>query len=169
MTIRSALRVTLLLLAPVVAACYQSPVPLGPVDQGTIDQAFVGTWTCVDPKDAANRSTLTSRPLNTHQYAIEWRESPTHVTRYHVHASTVAGETLFNVQELDTTKPGPSFAFLRARVAADRALSMAIVEADALNGQKGEAAIRAIARRVADPTLYGPFATCTAVAVPGAK
>ncbi len=151
------------------SACYESTIPLGPVDQGTIDQAFVGTWTCVDPKDAANRSTLTSRPLNPHQYAIEWRESPTHVTRYHVHATKVAGETLFNVQELDTTKAGPSFAFLRARIGADRALSMAIVEADALKGQKGEAAIREIARRVADAALYGPFATCTAVAAPGAK
>jgi hypothetical protein len=159
----------LLLLTVTTAACYESTVPLGPVNQGTIDQAFVGTWMCVDPKDAANRSTLTSRALNPHQYAIEWRESPTHVTRYHVHATKVAGETLFNVQELDTKKAGPSFAFLRARIAADRALSMAIVEADALKGQQGEAAMREISRRVADPGLYGPFATCTAVAAPRAK
>jgi len=39
---------------------------------------------------------------------------------------------------------------------------MAVVQEDALKGKTGATATREIIRRVADPTLYGPFATCTA-------
>ena len=92
MPIRSAVQLAaLLLLAVPAAACYESTQPVGPMAASTIDSAFVGTWTCVDPKDAANRATLISRRLNAHQYEVEWREPGDHVTRYHVHAITAQG------------------------------------------------------------------------------
>ena len=49
-------------------ACYQSALPLGPPERGTIDRALVGSWSCVDPKDATNRAVVTSRPLDRHRY-----------------------------------------------------------------------------------------------------
>ena len=50
--------------------------------------------------------------------------------------------------------------FLRVQAAAEGRVSMAIIEDDALKGLKSEAALQAIRRRVADPSLYGPFAPC---------
>ena len=50
-----------LLLAVALSACYQSTLPLGPPERGTIDSALVGTWSCVDPRDATNRAVVTSR------------------------------------------------------------------------------------------------------------
>jgi len=170
MPIRSAVQLAaLLLLAVPAAACYESTQPVGPMAASTIDSAFVGTWTCVDPKDAANRATLISRCLNAHQYEVEWREPGDHVTRYHVHATVLGAERLFNVQEIDTAHPKTSFGFVRARLDASRQLTMAIVEADAVKPKTGADAIRTIRARVGDPTLYGPFATCTAQPAPEAK
>ncbi|MEO5822331.1 MAG: hypothetical protein ABIT71_17630 [Vicinamibacteraceae bacterium] len=166
---RPLVRCALLLLVPLAAGCYESPTPLGAVADATIDRALVGTWTCVDPKDAANRSTLVSRALDAHQYEVEWREAPNHVTRYRVHATAIGAETLLNVRELDTARQQPAFAFVKARVAADGTLTMAIVEADAVKPHHGAAAITAITGRVADPSLYGPFASCAPQRSAGAK
>ena len=106
MNIRSVVRSALvLLLAPLAAACYQSTLPLGPPERGTIDRALVGSWSCVDPKDATNRAVVTSRPLDAHRYAIEWREEPDHVTRYRAYSTRVGKEVLLNVEEVDSTGP----------------------------------------------------------------
>jgi hypothetical protein len=150
----------LLLLAGLTAGCYQSDVPLGPPERGAIDRALVGSWSCVDPKDATNRAVVTSVPIDRHRYDIEWREDVDHVTRYRAHATPVGAEALLNVQEIGTTDP--RFVFLRVRPTAGGGLSMALVQEDALKAKKGAIALREIASRVADPTLYGPFATCTA-------
>jgi hypothetical protein len=53
---------------------------------------------------------------------------------------------------------------MKARIAADRTLSLTLVEEDALHGLKGAPALAEIRRRVADASLYGPFATCAAKA-----
>jgi len=163
MNIRSAIRpaVVLLLLVPM-AACYQSAVPLGPPERGTIDRALVGSWSCVDPKDASNRAVVTSVPVDRHRYDVEWREAPDHVTRYRAYATRIGAETLLNVQEVGSARADARFVFLRARPAAGGGLSIAVVQDDALKGKAGATAVREIARRVADPALYGPFATCTA-------
>jgi hypothetical protein len=162
MRLRVAVRsLPLLALASLVAACYDSPVPLGPPDQ-PIDTALVGTWTCVDPKDAANHATLTSRRLDAHRYDVEWRESRTHLTRYRVHATAIGAERLFNVQEVDPQHPDKAFGFLKVTLGSNRALTIAVVEADAVKPLTGAEAIRAITSRVGDPALYGPFAACTA-------
>jgi hypothetical protein len=144
----------------VLCACYQSDSPLGPPDRGTIDRGLVGTWTCVDPKDASNTATVTAVAFDAHQYFVEWREAPDHVTRYRAWSTPIDGHTLLNVQELDGPPLGRRAAFLRVRGEAGGRVSMAVVDADALKGLKGEAALQAIRRRVADPSLYGPFATC---------
>ena len=163
MTMRSATRSALLsLFASLAAGCYQSALPLGPPGRGTIDRALVGSWSCVDPKDATNRAVVTSRPLDAHRYAIEWREEPDHVTRYRAYSTRVGKEVLLNVEELDSTRTDPRFVFLRARPVTGGGLSIAVVQEDALKGRTGPAAIAEITRRVSDPTLYGPFATCTA-------
>ena len=163
MNIRSAVRpaLPLLLLLPL-AACYQSTVPLGPAERGTIDRALVGSWSCVDPKDATNRAVVTSVPIDRHRYDVEWREAPDHVTHYRAYATTIGGEALLNVQEVAGGRADPRFVFLRARPVAGGGLAMAVVQEDALKGKTGATATREIIRRVADPTLYGPFATCTA-------
>ena len=157
--VRSAL---LLLLPPLVGACYQSPLPLGPPERGTIDRALVGSWSCVDPKDASNRAVVTSQPLDAHRYEIEWREEPDHVTHYRAYATRIGTEALLNVEEVGPDRTDRRFVFLRARPVPGGALSMAVVKEDALKGRTGQAAIAEITRRVTDPTLYGPFATCTA-------
>jgi hypothetical protein len=151
-----------LLLAAVLPACYQSALPLGPAQRGTIDRALVGSWSCVDPKDATNRAVDTSVPIDRHRYEIEWRETPDHVTRYRAYATPIGAEVLLNVEDVGRDRTGPRFMFLRARPVAGGGLSIALVEEDALEGKTGATAIREITRRVADPTLYGPFATCTA-------
>lgn len=156
-------------LALLAAACYESPLMVGSITDAAVDPAFIGTWTCVDPKDASNRATLTSRQLNPHQYEVEWRESPGHVTRYHVHATAIGGERLFNVKEFDPANLHTPFAFVKARLGPDRALTLAVVEANAVKPHQAAAAIRLITSRVADPALYGPFATCAAKAAPATK
>jgi hypothetical protein len=152
----------LLLIAGLAAGCYQSTVPLGPAERGTIDRALVGSWSCVDPKDASNRAVVTSVPIDRHRYDIEWREAPDHVTRYRAYATPIGAEALLNVQEVGPTRTDPRFVFLRARPTAGGGLSIAVVQDDAVKGKSGATALREITRRVADPTLYGPFATCTA-------
>ena len=151
-----------LLLAAALSACYQSSLPLGPPERGTIDRALVGSWSCVDPKDAANRAVVTSRPLDAHRYDVEWREEPDHVTHYRAFATRVGKEVLLNVEEIGATPTDTRFVFLRARPTPGGGLSIAVVQEDALKGRTGPAAIAEITRRVADPALYGPFATCTA-------
>jgi hypothetical protein len=163
MNVRSAARsALLLLLAPLTIACYQSAVPLGPAERGTIDRALVGSWSCVDPEDASNRAVVTSVPIDRHRYDIEWREGPDHVTRYRAYSTAVGGEVLLNVEEVGPTRTEPRFVFLRARAVPGGGLSIALVEEDALKGRTSAAAVQEIARRIADPALYGPFATCTA-------
>src|SRR6186713_328047 len=101
MTMRSATRSALLsLFASLAAGCYQSTLPLGPPERGTIDRALVGSWSCVDPKDASNRAVVTSRPLDAHRYEIEWREEPDHVTHYRAYATRIGSEALLNVEEV---------------------------------------------------------------------
>jgi hypothetical protein len=165
MNIRSVARPALLLLFVPLAACYQSTVPLGPPERGTIDRALVGSWSCVDPKDASNRAVVTSVPIDRHRYAIEWREAPDHITRYRAYATTVGKDVLLNVEEVGPTRTDPRFVFLRARPTPGGGLSMAVVQEEAVKGT-GAAGIHEIMRRVADPTLYGPFATCTATVAP---
>lgn len=162
MNIRAVVRSALLLLVAAVSGCYQSPLPLGPPERGTIDRALVGSWSCVDPKDASNRAVVTSRPLDAHRYEIEWREEPDHVTHYRAYATRIGSEALLNVEEVGPDRTDRRFVFLRARPVPGGALSMAVVKDDALKGRTGQAAIAEITRRVTDPTLYGPFATCTA-------
>jgi hypothetical protein len=163
MNIRAAIRSTLLLLvASLAAGCYQSTLPLGPPERGTIDRALVGSWSCVDPKDATNRAVITSVPIDRHRYDIEWREEPDHLTHYRAFATRVGQEVLLNVEEVDPTRTDPRFVFLRARPVTGGGLSIALVQEDALKERTGPAAIAEITRRVSDPTLYGPFATCTA-------
>ena len=87
-----------LLLAVALSACYQSTLPLGPPERGTIDSALVGSWSCVDPKDATNRAVVTSRPLDAIATTIEWREEPDHVTRYRAYRRG-RQEVLLNVEE----------------------------------------------------------------------
>ena len=155
--------------AIVVSGCYESPAPLGPPDQGVIEAGFIGTWSCVDPKDAKNVATITTVPFDAHQFFVEWREPADHVTRYRAFTTRIGAETLWNVEELDA-KPGTSgFAFMKARLAADRTLSLTLVQEDALHGLKGAPAIAEITKRVQDPTLYGPFATCAAKAAPAPR
>jgi len=157
------MRVTcVLLIAAALSACYQSALPLGPAERGTIDRALIGSWSCVDPKDASNRAIVTSVPIDRHRYEIEWREEPDHITRYRAFATAVGKEVLLNVEEVDPTRTDPRFVFLRARPVTGGGLSIAVVQEDALKGRTGPAAIAEITRRVSDPTLYGPFATCTA-------
>jgi len=151
-----------LLLAAALTGCYQSTLPLGPPERGTIDRALVGSWSCVDPKDATNRAVVTSRALDAHRYQIEWREEPDHVTNYRAFSTRVGSEALLNVQEVGPDRTDRRFVFLRARAIAGGGLSMAVVQEDALKGRTGQAAVAEITRRAADPTLYGPFATCTA-------
>ena len=167
---RPFVRSSLLLLAPVLSACFQSPQPLGPPALA-VDAAFVGTWTCVDPKDAKNVAVVTTVPFDAHQVYVDWREEPDHVTRYRAFATKVGAETLWNVEELDEKPGAGGFVFMKARMAADRTLSLALVEEDALHGLKGAAALAEIKRRAADASLFGPFATCTpkAAASPASK
>jgi hypothetical protein len=162
MNIRSVAGPTLLLLVAAVSGCYQSTLPLGPSERGTIDRALVGSWSCVDPKDATNRAVVTSRALDAHRYEVEWREEPDHVTHYRAFATRIGSEALLNVEEVGPDRTDRRFVFLRARRVPGGGLSMAVVNEDALKGRTGQAAIAEITRRVADPTLYGPFATCTA-------
>ena len=162
MNIRSVAGPTLLLLVAALSGCYQSTLPLGPSERGTIDRALVGSWSCVDPKDATNRAVVTSRALDAHRYEVEWREEPDHVTHYRAFATRIGSEALLNVEEVGPDRTDRRFVFLRARRVPGGGLSMAVVNEDALKGRTGQAAIAEITRRVADPTLYGPFATCTA-------
>jgi len=162
MNIRSVAGPTLLLLVAAVSGCYQSTLPLGPSERGTIDRALVGSWSCVDPKDATNRAVVTSRALDAHRYEVEWREEPDHVTHYRAFATRIGSEALLNVEEVGPDRTDRRFVFLRARRVPGGGLSMAVVNEDALKGRTGQAAIAEITRRVTDPTLYGPFATCTA-------
>ena len=151
-----------LLLAVALSACYQSTLPLGPPERGTIDSTLVGPWSCVDPQDATNRAVVTSVPVDRHRYDIEWREAPGHVTRYRACATKIGTEALLNVEEVGPPRTPPRFLFLRARPTPGGGLSIAVVQEEALKGRKGTNAIREITTRVSDPTLYGPFATCTA-------
>jgi hypothetical protein len=169
MTIRALARPALLLLAALLTACFESPLPLGPPEQGTIDPAFIGVWTCVDPKDAKNVATITAVPFDAHQFYVEWQEEPDHVTRYRAYATRIGAETLWNVEELDAKAGTGGFVFLRVRLGADRSLAMTLVQEDALHGLKGQPAIRAIRSRVLDPAIFGPFASCTAKAAPAPK
>src|SRR5215204_5987698 len=115
MNIRAAVRPALLLLLVALAACYQSTVPLGPPERGTIDRALVGSWSCVDPKDASNRAVVRSVPIDRHRYDIEWREAPDHVTRYRAYSTAVGREALLNVEEVGPAGTDRKFVFLRAR------------------------------------------------------
>ena len=104
MNIRSVVRSALvLLLAPLAAACYQSTLPLGPPERGTIDR---GAGRHLDVRRSEGRDEPRRRhlgPLDAHRYAIEWREEPDHVTRYRAYATRVGKEVLLNVEEVDAT------------------------------------------------------------------
>ncbi len=162
MNIRGIVRPACLLLLVPLAACYQSTVPLGPPERGAIDRALVGSWSCVDPKDSSNRAVVTSVPIDRHRYDIEWREAPDHITRYRAYATPLGTEALLNVEEVGPGVTNRRFVFVRVRPTAGGGLSMAVVQEDAVKGKVAATAIREITKRVADPTLYGPFATCTA-------
>src|SRR5574339_624940 len=113
----------------VLGGCYQSSLPLGPPDRGTIDPALVGTWTCVDPKDASNTATVTAVAFDAHQYFVEWREAPDHVTRYRAWSTAIGAGALLNVQEIpDDPARARGVAFMRVRTDADRSVSMAVVQ-----------------------------------------
>ena len=101
-------------------------------------------------------------PIDRHRYDIEWREAPDHITRYRAYATPLGTEALLNVEEVGPGVTNRRFVFVRARPTAGGGLSMAVVQEDAVKGKMAATAIREITKRVADPTLYGPFATCTA-------
>jgi hypothetical protein len=153
----------LLLAGPVVvlAGCFNSKEPLGPADHGRIDAALVGTWDCRPPeKNEDDRATLTVVEFDEHQYFAEWREPDKKPDRYRAYSTVVQGQTLLNVNDLGTHADF-DWIFLRYAVA-DGKLTLSVVSDTALKDVTGKAALRAIAKRVKDETLYQTVAVCTA-------
>jgi len=150
----------LLLLA---AGCYESSKPLGQAEQGVVDPTFLGTWRCEDPAEGSTQvAQLLVMPFDRSQYYLEWREDDK-VGRYRAYSTQLHGETLFNVRELTTESVTSRWTFLRATRRSGGALSLSVVNKDALKDSREPAARHEIARRVKDEALYEPWAICTVV------
>jgi hypothetical protein len=144
----------------VLAGCYQSKLPLGPPQKGTIDTRLVGSWSCLaSDSKAAGASSVWVHPFDDTQYVVEFHD-PEDVTHYRAYSTRVGGANLLNVRELTTKSGGDSWMFIRYRIETDGRLRVWIVDDDALGGLKGAPALSAIKKRVADDSLYHDLMTC---------
>jgi len=148
----------LLLLA---VGCYESSMPLGPAETGVVEPTFLGTWRCEDPAEGSTQvARLRVMPFDRSQYYLEWGEDDK-VGRYRAYSTQLHGETLFNVQELKAESVTSSWSFVRATRRGGDALSLSIVNKNALKDSREPAALNEIARRIKDEALYEPWAICT--------
>lgn len=151
-------------LAVLLGACFASRRPLGPPAKGTLDHRLLATWACRPPekiaKDAEQEGTLSVAAFDETQYVVQWHEKGSDPEYYRVYSSRVGGEALLNVKALGTAVGGGVWAFVRYRIEPDGRLRTWIVEEKAV-GERGDAGLAIVRRRVGDPTLYQDLMTCT--------
>ena len=154
------LRMTLLVLAGVVAGCYESEFALDPAPQLQTDSRLMGSWRCVSPDATDEAITLTVDPSQARTYAITWQESGKPPSRFEGYTSTLKGTTLVNVRDLTaTTKP---WVFIQSTLLQPNILFIRVVHERLLKGsvQSREAIRNTIERERLNPALYEDSIVC---------
>jgi len=144
------------------AGCYESNEPLDAPARGRVERRLVGDWQCMNHThgDTPTAASLWVIPFDDRQYYAEWREGDD-VARYRAYSTQVGGETLLNVEELSFKLSSAGWVFVRSNQDRAGRLTLSVVRRDALNGLTGKAALRSIAKRARDETLYELVAVCT--------
>jgi hypothetical protein len=157
----AAARLACLGLVLAAAGCYESTEPLGPPEAGVVDASLLGTWRCVPSleKDSKDVARLVVMRFDRSQYYFEWREDAK-VDRYRAYSTQLPGRALLNVVELKPAGTASSWMFLRVMPRREGAFSVWVVDKDAVKAAGEAAALKEIARRVEDESLYKPWAEC---------
>lgn len=154
-------RIACMALLMAAAGCYESTEPLGPAEGGSVDPSLVGVWRCENPSDPkAEVAHLVAMPFDRTQYYLEWRDEDS-VKRYRAFTTQLKEGSVFNVIGIAPDASAAKWVFLRAARAGDGVLSLSIVKHEALKDPDPPAALKEIARRVSDDSLYRPWAVCT--------
>jgi hypothetical protein len=153
-------RFALVLLAGLVAGCYESEFALDPTPQLQTDSRLTGSWRCVDADVSDEAITLTVVSSQARTYAITWQESGKPPDRFEGYASSLKGTTLLNVRDLNaTTKP---WLFIRYTLLQPSILFIQVVHERLLAGsvQSREAVRNAVERQRLNPALYEDSIVC---------
>lgn len=153
------------LLATGAAACYESEVALDPVPLVAVDPALLGTWRCLplDGEDDELAATLTiTRSARDKIYDATWLEPGDTPDRYEAFASTVGGETLFNIRELKAGVADAKWVFGRVTLLKPNVLHVQIADDKALSGtEKTRPALRSALERLGEsPALFTGGCVC---------
>lgn len=150
------------------AGCYESPFPLGPVAEGTIDSRLLGTWRCVQPEEDENKPLLiTALPFDEKQYYVGLASEEEKTDHYRAYSSSVRGATLLNIQALepDVEPTERKWSFVRASLLKQNVLQLEIVREEPFkNIEPSARAIREVVERLLEsPELYLEYCVCARV------
>jgi hypothetical protein len=154
------LRITLLVVAGLVAGCYESEFALDPAPQLQTDLGLMGSWRCVSPDATDEAITLTVDSSQARRYAITWQESGKPPDRFEGYASSLKGTTLVNVRDLAAiTKP---WVFIRYTLLQPNVLFIQVVHERLLKDlvQSRDAVRNTIERERLNPALYEDSIAC---------
>jgi len=151
-------------LGVLLGGCFASRRPLGSREKGTLDPRLLATWTCRPPetvaRDAGQEGTLSVAAFDETQYIVHWHEKGRDPEYYRAYSARVGAETLLNVKALGTAVGGGVWSFVRYRIETDGRLVTWIVDEKAV-GERGDAGLAIVRRRVGDATLYEDLMTCS--------
>jgi len=128
--------------------CYESEFPIDADPQADIDEALLGVWRCLDfdAKPTESAFTITIAPAPERRYSGTLQEDGKTPVRYEAHASSVAGDVLFNVRHLPgRAKP---WVFLRHRLLSPSLLQLQVLDGDVLKQQASAATLRNAVERL---------------------
>ncbi|MGB7158421.1 MAG: hypothetical protein WBD40_10180 [Tepidisphaeraceae bacterium] len=91
-------------LTALVAGCFETETPLGPVEQGVVDKRLVGEWTIRGEGGAGEGGgdsiDLTVRNFNGREFYVELREPNRPAVRYAAYVIEVKGAPFVHLREL---------------------------------------------------------------------
>lgn len=121
-----------ILFALVLTGCLgESQFPLGNVQEATIDQELLGTWSSIDP-ETGEKGTLAFYRFNAHEYVVTMASSEdgSQVAMYRAYDTTIDQNRYLNFHQLDSTHVSqPLFNFAKYEIV-DGRLKLGVVMAD---------------------------------------
>lgn len=99
--------VVFLAFAWLAGGCYESSVPLAPLEQAAIDSSLFGTWLLADQKDEQAPTRMRIQPYDAHSYYVEFccadvLQDRTEADQLRAHTVRVGDVDFANVQDLET-------------------------------------------------------------------
>ena len=148
--------------------CYESSVPLGSPEAGTLDAAILGTWRCVQGGEKENKPFLiTAMPFDEKQYYVGLDMEGEKAIHYRAFSAAIKGTTLLNLQELDpkTATSERKWIFIRYTLLKPNILQVELVRNEAFKGtDPSPSAVREVVeKKIESPEFYQDFCLCTRV------